>query len=71
MQRLITVADDLGVEIDGAAFPHRLYQFTLAHSGWRHATLVAGGESFLALKTEGRKRSRLSPAKIIYAERPR
>jgi hypothetical protein len=28
-----TVADDLGVEIDGVAFPHRLYQFTLAHSG--------------------------------------
>ena len=46
-----TVADDLGVEIDGAVFPHRLYQFTLAHSGWRHAVLVTGGESFLALST--------------------
>jgi transposase InsO family protein len=46
-----TVADDLGVEIEGAAFPHRLYQFTLAHSGWRHAALVTGGESFLALST--------------------
>lgn len=46
-----TVADDLAVEIDGAAFPHRLYQFTLAHSGWLHAVLVTGGESFLALST--------------------
>jgi hypothetical protein len=32
-----TVCDELGVEIGGAAFPHRLYQFALAHSGWRHA----------------------------------
>jgi transposase InsO family protein len=46
-----TVADELGVQIDGAAFPHRLYQFTLAHSGWRHVVLVTGGESFLALST--------------------
>jgi Mu transposase, C-terminal domain len=46
-----TVADALGVEIAGEAFPHRLYQFALAHSGWRHATVVAGGESFLALST--------------------
>jgi transposase InsO family protein len=46
-----TVADDLGVEIEGAAFDHRLYQFALAHSGWRHAVVMAGGESFLALST--------------------
>ena len=46
-----TVADDLGVEIEGAAFDHRLYQFALAHSGWRHATVVTGGESFLALSS--------------------
>jgi transposase InsO family protein len=46
-----TVADDLGVLIDGQAFDHRLYQFTLAHSGWRHALVVTGGESFLALAT--------------------
>ena len=46
-----TVADELGVEIAGEAFPHRLYQFALAHSGWRHAAVVAGGESFLALST--------------------
>lgn len=46
-----TVADDLGVEIAGAAFEHRLYQFALAHSGWRHAEVVCGGESFLALSS--------------------
>jgi hypothetical protein len=46
-----TVADDLGVEIDGAAFPHRLYQFALAHSGWRHAAVTVGGESFVALSS--------------------
>ncbi|HKB55026.1 MAG TPA: IS21 family transposase, partial [Ramlibacter sp.] len=46
-----TVADDLGVEIGGAAFPHRLYQFALAHSGWRHAQVIVGGESFIALST--------------------
>jgi transposase InsO family protein len=44
-----TVADDLGVMIEGAAFPHRLYHFALAHSGWRHAMVVLGGESFIAL----------------------
>jgi len=44
-----SVADDLDVKIDGAAFPHRLYQFALAHSGWRHAVVIVGGESFMAL----------------------
>lgn len=46
-----TVADDLGVEIGGAAFDHRLYQFALAHSGWRHAVVLTEGESFLALSS--------------------
>ena len=46
-----TVADDLGITIGGVAFPHRLYQFALAHSGWRHVSLVEGGESFIALAT--------------------
>ena len=44
-----TVADDLNIEIAGAAFPHRLYQFAMAHSGWRHAMAITGGESFMAL----------------------
>lgn len=44
-----TVADELGICIAGLAFPHRLYQFSFAHSGWRHARVVRGGESFQAL----------------------
>jgi hypothetical protein len=44
-----TVADELGVRVAGTAFAHRLYQFTFAHSGWRHARVVRGGESFQAL----------------------
>lgn len=44
-----TVADKLGVTVSGQALAHRLYQFTLAHSGWRHACVVQGGESFQAL----------------------
>lgn len=35
-----TVADDLDISLGGLAFPHRLYQFALAHSGWRHARVV-------------------------------
>jgi transposase InsO family protein len=46
-----TVCDELGVLIGGAAFPHRIYQFALAHSGWRHAVVIDGGESFGALST--------------------
>jgi transposase InsO family protein len=45
-----TVADELGVSIAGQALSHRLYQFAFAHSGWRHACVVLGGESFQALK---------------------
>jgi transposase InsO family protein len=44
-----TVADELGVRIGGVALAHRLYQFAFAHSGWRHACVVLGGESFQAL----------------------
>lgn len=46
-----TVANELAILIQGVAFPHRLYQFALAHSGWRHAEVVEGGESFNALST--------------------
>lgn len=46
-----TVCDELAVEIGGTPFPHRLYQFALAHSGWRHAVVVTSGESFMALST--------------------
>ena len=46
-----TVCDELGVSIAGIAFPHRIYQFALSHSGWRHAVVLEGGESFVALST--------------------
>lgn len=40
---------ELGVRVDGAPLAHRLYQFALAYSGWRHAEVVLGGESYEAL----------------------
>ena len=46
-----TVADELNVQIAGVAFAHRLYQFALAYSGWRHVSVIDSGESFLALST--------------------
>ncbi len=46
-----TDAGDLGVTITSMPFAHRLYQFALAHSGWRFADVVDGGESFAALST--------------------
>jgi hypothetical protein len=44
-----TDAGELGVTIAGVPFVHRLYQFALAHSGWRSSCVVEGGESFAAL----------------------
>ena len=44
-----THADELGVSVAGEQFSHRLYQFSFAHSGWRHGCVVRGGESFQAL----------------------
>lgn len=44
-----TVADALDISVGGLALPHRLYQFALAHSGWRHVRVVLGGESFQSL----------------------
>jgi hypothetical protein len=46
-----TVADELNVEIAGVVFAHRLYQFALAYSGWRHVSVIDSGESFMALST--------------------
>ena len=40
---------DRGVSIAGAPLDHRLYHFRLAFSGWEHAHVVLGGESFVAL----------------------
>lgn len=40
---------DLDVSIGGQALDHRLYHFRLAFSGFEHAHVVLGGESFVAL----------------------
>jgi len=40
---------DLGVLVAGQQLDHRLYHFRLAFSGWEHAQVVLGGESFVAL----------------------
>ena len=39
----------LGVTIAGVLLEHRLYHFRLAFSGFEHAHVVLGGESFVAL----------------------
>ncbi len=40
---------DLTVSVAGMALDHRLYHFRLAYSGFGHAHVVLGGESFVAL----------------------
>ncbi len=40
---------DLGVTIADAALDHRLYHFRLVYSGFEHAHVILGGESFVAL----------------------
>jgi hypothetical protein len=44
-----TDASDLGVMIAGERLAHRLYHFALAFSGFEHAEVILGGESFTAL----------------------
>jgi len=44
-----TKADHLGVTIAGRALDHNLYHFRLAYSGFEHAHVVLGGESYVAL----------------------
>src|SRR5271163_1752688 len=39
----------LGVRVAGVVLGHRLYHFRLAYSGFDHAHVVLGGESFVAL----------------------
>ncbi len=39
----------LGVSIAGEPFDHRLYHFRLAYSGFEHAHVILGGESYVAL----------------------
>jgi transposase InsO family protein len=40
---------DHGISIADVPLDHRLYHFRLAFSGWEHAHVVLGGESFVAL----------------------
>jgi len=40
---------DLGVTVAGAGLDHRLYHFRLAYSGFEHAHVILGGESYVAL----------------------
>ena len=40
---------ELGVSIAGVPLDHRLYHFRMAYSGFEHAHVVLGGESFVAL----------------------
>jgi hypothetical protein len=40
---------DLAVSIDGEPLSHRLYHFRLAFSGFAHAHVILGGESYVAL----------------------
>ena len=40
---------DCGISIAGVPLDHRLYHFRLAYSGFEHAHVVLGGESFTAL----------------------
>jgi hypothetical protein len=44
-----TEVTDLGVTIAGELLDHRLYHFRLPFSGFEHAHVVLGGESFVAL----------------------
>lgn len=40
---------DDAITVAGEPFPHLLYQFRFAYSGWRSVTAVRGGESYAAL----------------------
>jgi hypothetical protein len=44
-----TEMGDLAVRVAGIALDHRLYHFRLACSGFEHAHVILGGESFVAL----------------------
>jgi len=40
---------DLAVTVSGESLDHRLYHFRLAYSGFEHAHVILGGESYVAL----------------------
>ncbi len=43
---------DLGVTVAGVQLDHRLYHFRFAYSGFEHAHVILGGESYVALAEE-------------------
>ncbi|MCC5858212.1 MAG: IS21 family transposase [Ectothiorhodospiraceae bacterium] len=44
-----TVLKEMTVTVRGEILAHRLYHFRLAYSGWCHARVILGGESYTAL----------------------
>ena len=46
-----TVLNDATITLAGQVFPHRLYHYRLAYSGWCYVKVICGGESFTALST--------------------
>ena len=44
-----TEMDSLGITVTGVTLAHRLYHFRLACSGFEHAHVILGGESYVAL----------------------
>ena len=44
-----TEMNDLGMHVAGVPLDHRLYHFRLACSGFEHAHVILGGESYVAL----------------------
>jgi len=37
------------ITINGEPYPHLIYHYRLAYSGWQYAQIIEGGESFVAL----------------------
>jgi hypothetical protein len=44
-----TEMGDLAIHVGGVQLDHRLYHFRLAYSGFEHAHVILGGESYVAL----------------------
>jgi len=64
-----TDTSGLGISIAGAALGHRLYHFRLAFSGFEHAHVVLGGESFVALAESAPSAAPLSAERPVGARR--
>ena len=59
-----TDAAELGVTIAGAPFPHRLFHFVMAYSGWEHAAVVLGGMGTVVGVLVGATILKLLPEKL-------